>query len=65
MRAGYEIIRGSDGRTDVAATLAQTQDYAAAGVTMLRLESRRFCRRLEDFEAFLERAIQAKEAKTA
>lgn len=60
VRATYEVRRGADGKPDLEATLAQTKDYAAAGVTMLRLESRVLCRRIEDFERFLERAVQEK-----
>ena len=58
VRATYEVKRGADGKVDLDATLAQTKAYAAAGVTMMRLESRVLCRRLEDVERFLERAIQ-------
>lgn len=59
VRATYEIVRGADGKPDIAATLARTRDYAAAGVTMLRLEPRVLCRRLEDVQPLLERALEA------
>ena len=65
VRATYEIRRGADGKVDLGATLAQTKAYADAGVTMLRLETRVLCRRIEDFEAFLERVVQVKDVVAA
>jgi len=64
VRTTYEVMKGSDGRPDLAATLAQTASYAAAGVTMVRLEPRVFCNGPEDFETFLDRAIEARNAVT-
>jgi probable F420-dependent oxidoreductase len=59
VRATYRVLRGADGRPDLAATLAQTRDYAAAGVTMLRIEPGVFCRTTADFEALLDRFLAA------
>lgn len=64
VRTTYEVIKGADGKPDLAATLAQTADYAAAGVTMVRLEPRVFCRGPEDYETFLDRAIEARDSVT-
>lgn len=55
------VERGSDGKISLDETLARTREYADAGVTMLRLEMRRFCRRLEDVEPFLEKIAQIKD----
>lgn len=55
-----EAERGADGKTSLDATIARAADYAAAGVTELRFEIRRFCRRMEDVEPFLERIVQVK-----
>jgi probable F420-dependent oxidoreductase len=59
VRGTYRVLRGSDGRPDLSATLAQTAAYAAAGVTMLRLEAGVFCRAMADFEPFLEKVLTA------
>jgi probable F420-dependent oxidoreductase len=55
VRATYRIQLGENGKPDLEATLAQTGAYAKAGVTMMRIEAGVFCRKAEDFEAFLER----------
>lgn len=60
VRNNLAVQRGSDGKPDLEATLATIGDYAAAGVTMVRIEARRFCRRLEDVESLFERIVQIK-----
>jgi probable F420-dependent oxidoreductase len=59
VRATYRVVRGPDGKPDLSATLAQTAGYAAAGVTMLRIEAGIFCRAVSDFAPFLERVLAA------
>jgi probable F420-dependent oxidoreductase len=59
VRGTYRVLRGADSKPDLEATLAQTRDYAAAGVTMLRVEAGAFCRTMADFEPFLERILTA------
>jgi len=57
MRATYRVVRGSDGRPDLGATLAQTQAYAEAGATIMRVEPGVFCKSLDAFEPFLDRVL--------
>lgn len=65
VRTTYEVCKDAGGKPNLAATLAQTRAYADAGVTMVRLEPRIFCRGPEDFEAFLDQAIEARDAATS
>ncbi|HKX78420.1 MAG TPA: TIGR03619 family F420-dependent LLM class oxidoreductase [Novosphingobium sp.] len=60
VRQTYEIRRGGDGKVSLEQTLARTKEYANAGATVMAIPVRRFCRRLEDVEPFLERVVQEK-----
>ncbi|HEY3695345.1 TIGR03619 family F420-dependent LLM class oxidoreductase [Phenylobacterium sp.] len=59
VRASYRIAAGADGRPDLEATLAQTEAYARAGVTTIRVEPGVFCPKLEDYVPFLQRVLAA------
>lgn len=48
-----------DGKADIAATLRRIPDYAAAGVTTLRINVDDFCAGPAQFESFLDRALDA------
>jgi probable F420-dependent oxidoreductase len=61
VRASWQVARGSDRRPDLEATLAATPAYAAAGVTVMRIEPSVFCRRREEFEPFLERVLAVRD----
>lgn len=60
VRASYQVTADSDGRPDLAATLAQTKLYADAGVTVMRIEPAIFCTAREDYEPFLEQVLKVK-----
>jgi probable F420-dependent oxidoreductase len=63
VRSAHEIVLGDNGRPDLEASLKSSQDHAAVGVTNLRLEPRVFCRRIEEYEPFLERVVQLKDIR--